>query len=73
MARVQKKLMAKTTQMRVTAMLIGQMSSAYSLPRENPSGSVMAAATMMSCQPQKCRLERKSEASRVRVSRWVEW
>ena len=34
-------------------MLIGQMSSAYSLPRENPKGSVIAAATMMSCQPQK--------------------
>jgi hypothetical protein len=35
-------------------MSIGQISSAYSLPLGEPAkGSVTAAATMMSCQPQK--------------------
>jgi hypothetical protein len=37
--------------MTVTAMLIGQISSAYSFPRVKPSGSVIAAATMIACQP----------------------
>ena len=45
-------------------MLMGQMSSAYSLPRVKPAGRVMAAATMMSCQPQKWILESRSEAVR---------
>ena len=71
-ARVQKKFTAKTTQMRTTAMLIGQMSSAYSLLRVRPAGSVMAAATMMSCQPQKWILDSRSEAVRTLHSRWVE-
>ena len=58
--------------MNATAMLIGQMSSAYSLPRENPSGSVIAAATMINCQPQKCSDDRKSLASRAFTKRCVE-
>ena len=53
-------------------MLMGQMSSAYSLPRVRPSGSVMAAATMISCQPQKWSCERKSDARRAFTSRCVE-
>ena len=38
---------------RVIAMSIGHSSSAYSLLVVKPSGSVSAAATMISCQPQK--------------------
>ena len=58
--------------MKATAILIGQISSAYSLPRENPSGSVIAAATMMSCHPQKWSCERKLLANRAFTKRWVE-
>jgi hypothetical protein len=35
------------------AMSIGHSSSAYSLPLVIPKGSVIAAATMIACQPQK--------------------
>ncbi len=52
-ASVQKKLIAKTTQMSAIAMSIGHSSSAYSFEVVIPSGRVIAAATMISCQPQK--------------------
>ena len=64
--------MAKTTQMRATAMLMGQISSAYSLPRVSPAGRVTAAAMMMSCHPQKWMDESRSEASLALQRRWVE-
>ena len=64
--------MANTTQMMTTQMLIGQMSSAYSLPRVKPIGRVTAAPTMINCQPQKWIFESKSEAVRTLQSRWVE-
>ena len=41
------------TQTTVIRMSIGHSSSAYSLLVVKPSGSVSAASTMMSCQPQK--------------------
>jgi hypothetical protein len=47
-------LIPNTTQIRVMAMSIGHSSSAYSLLVVIPKGSVMAAATMINCQPQKC-------------------
>ncbi len=47
------RLMPNTTQTRVMAMSIGHSSSAYSLLVVKPSGSVSAADTMISCQPQK--------------------
>ena len=50
---VPKKLTAKITQTTAIAMSIGHSSSAYSLACVKPSGSVSAAGTMMSCQPQK--------------------
>jgi hypothetical protein len=50
---VPKKLTAKTTQTTAIAMSIGHSSSAYSLPCVSPSGSVIAAETMIACQPQK--------------------
>ena len=53
-------------------MLIGQISSTYSLLRVNPKNSVIATATMINYQPQKWRLERKSETSRTFTSRYVE-
>ena len=58
--------------MKATAMSMGQMSSAYSLLRVRPSGSVIAAATMISCQPQKWSFDRKSLASRAFTRRCVE-
>ena len=58
--------------MSVTATLIGQISSAYSLPRVRPSGSVIAAARMIACQPQKWSDDRKSLANRAFTRRWVE-
>ena len=64
--------MANTTQISAIAISIGHSSSAYSLPCVKPSGSVMAAATMIACQPQKCTLESTSDASRVFSSRCVE-
>ena len=45
--------MANTTQMTAMAMSMGHSSSAYSFEVVMPNGRVMAAATMMSCQPQK--------------------
>jgi hypothetical protein len=53
LAMVPKKLMAKTTQTSVMARSMGHSSSAYSLLVVMPSGSVIAADRMMSCQPQK--------------------
>jgi hypothetical protein len=46
-------LMPKTTQIKVMAMSMGHSSSAYSLPVVMPNGRVIAAATMINCQPQK--------------------
>ena len=48
-----KKLTAKITQTTAIAMSIGHSSSAYSFACVSPSGSVIAAATMIGCQPQK--------------------
>jgi hypothetical protein len=53
-------------------MSIGHSSSAYSLAWVKPSGSVSAAATMMSCQPQKWRFESRSENIRALSRRWVD-
>ena len=50
----------------------GQISSAYSLPRVSPAGSVSAAPKMIACQPQKWILESQSDAVRTLHSRWVE-
>lgn len=55
-----------------TMMSMGQMSSAYSFPWVKPIGRVMEAPRMMSCQPQKWILERRSEAMRHLQSRWSE-
>ncbi len=71
-ASVQKKLIAKTTQMSAIAMSIGHSSSAYSLPVVMPSGSVIAAATMIACQPQKWICESRSDAMRAFSRRCVE-
>ena len=69
---VPKKLTAKTTHTTAIAMSIGHSSSAYSLAWVKPSGSVIAAATMMSCQPQKCRRLSRSLNMRALSSRCVE-
>ncbi len=69
---VQKKLTANTTQTTAMAMSMGQISSAYSLPWVRPSGRVRAAATMISCQPQKLTQLRVSLAMRAFNNRWVE-
>jgi hypothetical protein len=50
---VAKKLNAKTSQITVMAIAIGHSSSAYSFDIVNPSGSVIAADTMIACHPQK--------------------
>ncbi len=50
---VPKKLTANATHTTAMARSIGQMSSAYSFDCVRPRGRVMAAATMMACQPQK--------------------
>jgi hypothetical protein len=72
MAMVPKKFTAKMTQTTVMAMSMGQISSAYSFDWVIPSGSVMAAATMMPCQPQKCSLDRRSEYIRTFSKRCIE-
>ncbi len=69
---VPKKLTAKMTQTTAMAMSIGHSSSAYSLPWVKPSGRVIAAATMISCQPQKWRRLSRSLNIRALSSRWVE-
>src|SRR5438876_573002 len=50
---VNSRLTVNATQMTAMAILIGHSNSAYSLLVVNPSGSVMAAATMIAFQPQK--------------------
>ena len=50
---VPSRLMVNATQITAMAILIGHSSSAYSLLVVKPSGSVMAAATMIAFQPQK--------------------
>jgi hypothetical protein len=50
---VPKKLIAKATHTTAIAMSIGHSSSAYSLACVKPSGSVIAADTMIACHPQK--------------------
>ena len=69
---VQKKFTAKTTQITAIAMSMGQISSAYSLPCVRPKGSVSAALTMMSCQPQKFSQLRTPDAMRALRRRCVE-
>jgi hypothetical protein len=46
-------------------MSMGHSSSAYSLPLVKPSGSVTAASTMISCQPQNTKDARPSDISRA--------
>ena len=53
-------------------MSIGHSSSAYSLAAVMPSGRVIAAATMISCQPQKWTDDKMSDASRAFANRCVE-
>jgi hypothetical protein len=65
-------LTAKTTQMSATAMLIGQISSAYSLPRVSPSGQGDGGGHDDACQPQKWIQVSRSEAVRALHRRWVE-
>ena len=72
MAMVPKKLIAKITHTRVIAQSIGQMSSAYSWVWVRPNGSVSAAETMMSCQPQKWRRDSVSFHIRVLSRRCIE-
>ena len=50
---VPSRLTVNATQTTAMAMSMGHSSSAYSLLVVRPSGSVMAAATMIACQPQK--------------------
>ena len=70
---VPKKLTANTTHTTAIAMSIGHSSSAYSLAWVKPSGSVSAAATMISCQPQKwMRAQRRRENIRALSRRCVE-
>ena len=47
-------LKPNTTHIKVMAISIGHSNSAYSLAVEIPNGNVMAAATIINCQPQKC-------------------
>ena len=69
---VPNKLMVKATQTTAMAMSIGHSSSAYSLLVVKPSGSVMAAATMMACQPQKLNQLKQSLNMRALHSRCSE-
>ncbi len=60
------------TQMSAMAMSMGHSSSAYSLLVVRPSGSVIAAATMMAFQPQKLIELSASLNMRALQSRWSE-
>ena len=62
----------KPTQTTAIARSMGHSSSAYSLPCVTPKGSVRAAETMMSCQPQKWRLLSRSLNMRALQSLCVE-
>ncbi len=66
------RLIVKNTHTSVMAISIGHSSSAYSLLVVNPSGSVIAAATMMACQPQKFAQLKKSLYIRALQSRCSE-
>ena len=61
-----------TTQISAMAMSIGHSSSAYSLLVVSPSGSVMAAPTMIACQPQKFTQLKRSLNMRALHSRCSE-
>ena len=50
---IAKKFTANVTHTMAIAISIGHSSSAYSFAWVNPSGSVIAAAAMIVCQPQK--------------------
>ncbi len=50
---------------------MGHSSSAYSLLWVMPSGSVIAAATMTTCQPQNVNAVSLSESRRVPQVRWT--
>jgi len=52
-------------------MAIGHSSSAYSLPRVKPIGSVIAADTSTACQPQKVKAASLSENRRTWQVRWT--
>ena len=66
------RLAPKATQIMAMAISKGHSSSAYSLEVVYPNGSVMAAPTIMSCQPQKLSLLNQSFHIRAFNSRWVE-
>lgn len=53
-------LTPKATQTKAIAISIGHSNSAYSLELVSPKGKVIAAARMINCHPQKCKLLRKS-------------
>ena len=53
-------LTPKATQIKAMAISIGHSNSAYSLDVVIPKGKVTAAATIINCHPQKCRLLKKS-------------
>ena len=58
-------LAPKATQTKAIAISIGHSNSAYSFELVYPSGSVIAAATIINCHPQKLKLLKKSLAIRV--------
>ena len=70
---VPKNTTAQATQTTAIRMSIGHSSSAYSLPVVMPSGSVMAASTMTSCQPQKVNIASRARTARVWQVRWTTW
>ena len=71
LAMVPKNTTAYATQTSVIRMSIGHSSSAYSFDVVMPSGSVIAAATITSCQPQNVNAARPSPKSRTWQVRWT--
>ena len=69
---VPRRLTVKATQTTAMAISMGHSSSAYSLLLVKPSGRVMAALTMIACQPQKLNQLSKSLNMRALQSRWSE-
>ena len=69
---VPKRFTVKATHTSAMAMSMGHSSSAYSLLEVRPSGSVIAALTMMACQPQKLIQLKASLNMRALHSRWSE-
>jgi len=68
---VPKKTTAYTTQTMAIRIEMGHSSSAYSLPRVRPIGSVITADTSTACQPQNVKAASLSENSRTWQVRWT--